>query len=90
MNTNNIALCAKRLKMGVTRSQAQGFAINNFYDVLKIQSVLFISFGNKKYRSPVYSFSLSKGCLLMHTEYVHSKTKDACPIKVTTYLLGRI
>ena len=41
MNTNNIALCAKRLKMGVTRSQAQGFAINNFYDVLKIQSALF-------------------------------------------------
>ena len=46
----NIALCVKRLKMGVTRSQAQGFAINNFYDVLKIQSALFISFGNKKYR----------------------------------------
>ena len=41
MNTTNIALCVKRLKMGVTRSQAQGFAINNFYDVLKIQSVLF-------------------------------------------------
>ena len=50
MNTTNIALCVKRLKMGVTRSPAQGFAINNFYDVLKIQSALFISFGNKKYR----------------------------------------